>query len=106
MKKLIAAILSLTVLSLGVALADKGEVTLSGKGCCAKCCLKQADKCQNVLAVEKDGKKTTYWLVGDVSKAFHKDNLCSGVHPIKVTGTCKKVGDKLEVTVSKIALAE
>lgn len=104
--------LSLSILlALGLAgfsFAESGgkEVTIKGKGCCEKCCLKTADECTNAVTVEKDGKKITYHLVqNDVSKAFH-DNICKKPADVVVTGTCKKVGDKLEVTASKIELAK
>ena len=71
---------------------------------CAKCALHEADKCQNTVQVEKDGKKTTYYLVqNDVSKKFH-DEICKETKAISVTGTCKKVDGKLQVTASKIQL--
>ena len=82
------------------------EITLTGKGCCAKCCLKVAEECQNVLSVEKDGKKTTYYIVqNDISKAFH-ENICKKPADIVVTAECAKVGDKLQLTASKIELSK
>jgi hypothetical protein len=86
--------------------ADSGkEVTLKGEGKCLKCSLHKSDTCQNVVVVKKGEKETTYFLVGDVSKAFHK-NLCSGPADVSVTGVCEKKGDKLEVTVAKISKVE
>ena len=111
MKKLLLTTIAAVALTAGLvsnALAEsKGKtITLSGKGCCAKCCLKEAETCQNVLTVEKDGKKTKYYLVqNDVSKGFHSQ-ICETVKNITVTGTCKKVGDKLEVTPEKIEAAK
>ena len=87
------------------------EITLNGKGMCAKCCLKQGDTCENVVQVEKAGKdgkptKVSYHLADNqVSKDFH-DNICKVVKPVTVTGTCVKQGDKLVVTASKIELAK
>ncbi|MBX3731988.1 MAG: hypothetical protein KF791_05290 [Verrucomicrobiae bacterium] len=82
--------------------ADEGkEVKLTGEGMCAKCELKSADSCQNVVQVKDGDKKTTYYLTGDVSKAFHK-NLCSTTAKVNVEGTCTKDGDKLVVAVTKI----
>ncbi len=103
MKKAILAITALFGLALTPAFAEsKGkEITLSGKACCAKCCLKTATECQTVLAVEKDGKKTTYYLAdNDVAKAFHKE-ICTSPKSATVTATCKKEGDKLVLTASK-----
>ncbi len=111
MKKLLtstfAAAALITALAFNAAAESKGKtITLAGKGCCAKCCLKEADACQNVLTVEKDGKKTKYYLVqNDVSKGFHSQ-ICETVKDITVTGTCKKVGDKFEVTAEKIEAAK
>lgn len=81
------------------------EVKLTGEGQCAKCSLGIADKCQNVLVVEKEGKKTNYFLVGDKSKAFHK-NLCQGVHKTKVEGTSEEKDGKVEITVTTIELVK
>jgi hypothetical protein len=107
MKKFSVASLLALALS-GLALADSGgkEITITGKGCCAKCCLKTADACQGAVTVEKDGAKKTYYLVdNEVAKNFH-DNICKGVKDVVVTGKCEKVGDKLQVTASKIELAK
>ena len=79
------------------AMAEGKDVKLEGEG--------QCDKCENVLVVEKDGKKTNYFLAGDKSKAFHK-NLCQGVKKTKVAGTWEKKDDKLVVTVTEIELVK
>jgi hypothetical protein len=88
---------------------EKGtKVTLKGDGMCAKCALhdKDAKKCQNVVIVEKDGKKTTYYLTGKLSDEVHKSmGFCSASKDeptkVEVTGTCEKKGDKLVVTVTE-----
>lgn len=86
--------------------ADDGkEVKLTGEGKCAKCALKETKECQNVVQVKDGDKVTTYYLKGDVSKAFHK-NLCSDTAKVNVEGKCVKDGDKLVVTVAKIDLAK
>ncbi|MFA6544556.1 MAG: DUF6370 family protein [Limisphaerales bacterium] len=99
----IATLVAAVALAFNAAAESKGKsITLSGKGCCAKCCLKEAGECQNVLTVEKDGKKTKYYLAqNEVSKGFHSE-ICKTVKDITVTGTCKKVDGKLEVTPEKI----
>ena len=107
MKKLIATLLAVSAVAFMLAASASAEskgktLTLSGKGCCGKCCLKETESCQNVLTVEKDGKKTKYYLVqNEVSKGFHSQ-ICETVKNITVTATCKKVGDKLELTAEKI----
>lgn len=103
MKNIILTLIALAGLALTPAFAEsKGkEITLTGKACCAKCCLKTATECETVLAVEKDGKKTTYHLAkNDVSDKFHEE-VCKSPKAATVTATCKKEGDKLVLTASK-----
>ncbi len=103
MKNLILTIAALLGFIAAPAFAEsKGkEITLTGTAQCAKCNLKEAIECQTVLTVEKNGKKTNYYLAAnDVSKAFH-DEVCKGAKPATVTATCKKEGDKLVLTASK-----
>jgi len=82
---------------------EKGkEVTITGEGQCAKCILKEGDKCQNTIQTTQDGKKVTYYLAdNDVSKNFHED-LCKEAKKVTATGTVKEVDGKKELTVSKI----
>jgi hypothetical protein len=86
---------------------DKGkEITITGDAKCGKCALKETEKCQSVIQVEKDGKKSTYYLVeNDVSKKFHK-HVCSETKKATATGTCKKVDGKLQFTATKVVLAD
>lgn len=82
--------------------AEDKAVTLSGEGKCAKCALHKADKCQNVIEVKKGDKTTIYYLTGDVSKAFHHENLCSGTKEVTVTGVPSEKDGKMELAVTKI----
>jgi len=103
---ILSSILVLALSAIASAASGGKEITLTGKMCCAKCCLKTADECQNVLSVEKDGKKTTYHLVqNEISKGFHS-NVCKAPQNATVTAKCEKVGDKLQLTASKIELAK
>ena len=86
--------------------AEDKAVTLTGDGKCAKCELKVADKCQNVVEVKSGDKTKTYFLTGDVSKAFHGENLCSGIKKITVTGVPSEKDGKMMLAVSKIAAAK
>ena len=87
-------IFGLQLLSLG---AGK-EVTLSGQGCCAKSCLQKSTECQGVLSVEKDGKATLFYFVGNgLSKAFH-EQICQKPANLKVAAQCSKVGDESQWT--------
>jgi hypothetical protein len=111
MKRNIAVITGLAGLLL-LALAtpsfadEKGkEVTITGEGKCAKCILKETDKCQNAIQTTEDGKKVTYYLAdNEVSKNFHED-LCKEAKKVTATGTVKEVDGKKELTVTKIEVA-
>ncbi len=83
--------------------AKDKEVTISGEAKCAKCALKQSDKCQTVIQSEnKKGKMVTYYLANnDVAKGFH-DTICSEPKKVTATGTVKKVNGKEQLTASKI----
>jgi hypothetical protein len=84
------------------------EKTITGTGKCAKCDLHKTDKCQNVVEVtKKNGKVVDYYMAdNDVAKDFHK-NICKENKKVKVTGVVKKDDDgKMEITASKIELAE
>jgi len=107
MKNLIKLIAAAAIAAgiLSVRADDGKDVKLTGQGSCAKCELKLADKCQNVVQVKDGDKTTTYYLTGDVSKAFHK-NLCSTTAKVNVEGKCTKEGDKLVVAVTKIEAAK
>jgi hypothetical protein len=85
---------------------DEKKHTIIGMGKCGKCALKETEKCQNVIQTEKGGKKTTYYLAkNDVSDKFHS-KICQGEKKVKAVGTVKEVGEKKELTVSKIELVE
>lgn len=86
--------------------AKTTEVTVVGKGQCAKCALHQADDCQNTITVSEGGKDQLYYLAeNDVSKDFH-DQICKGPKQIKVTGAIKEVAGKKEITASKIEVVK
>jgi hypothetical protein len=105
MKKFIAIIVASSFLAALSFAADSKEQTLTGKAMCAKCELKQAEKCTNALQVAgKDGKSTTYLLADNkVSKDFH-GKVCKGtLDGVSVTGSVKSEGGKQIITASKIA---
>ncbi len=86
--------------------AEGKTVTITGEGKCAKCGLKEADKCQNVIQTKENGKTVTYYLVqNDASKAFHK-NVCQATKKVTAKGTVKEVNGKKELTVSEIKEAK
>ncbi|HTI71798.1 MAG TPA: DUF6370 family protein [Candidatus Limnocylindria bacterium] len=106
MKNLLKLI-AVAVLATSAYAADK-ETTLTGEGKCAKCALHKADKCQNVVEVKEKGsdKTTIYYLTGEVSQKFHKDNLCSDSKKVTVTGKISEKDGKKEIEVSKIEAAK
>ena len=79
------------------------ETTVTGEAKCAKCALKQSDKCQTVIQTEgKNGKKVTYYLAdNEAAKSFHA-NVCHGPKKVKATGVVNKADGKREFTVTKI----
>jgi hypothetical protein len=88
--------------------ADAGkEHTITGKAECAKCALKESDKCQTVIEAEgKNGKMTKIYLAdNDVAKSFH-ENVCKESKKVTATGTIKKEDGKSVMTVSKIEVAK
>src|SRR3974377_1901850 len=74
------------------------EVTIKGDATCAKCSLKESDKCQTVIQTEdKNGKKVTYYLAdNDTAKAFH-ENVCTASKKVTATGTVKEVKGKQQL---------
>ena len=107
---LIAGVVGVFVLALttpACAADTAKEKTVTGEAKCAKCMLKETDKCQTVIQAEnKRGKTVTYYLIdNDVTKAFHQ-NVCKETKKVTATGTIKKVAGKNEFTVSKIELAK
>jgi hypothetical protein len=81
---------------------DKGkEVTLKGTITCAKCDLKEADKCHTVIKVTKDGKDTVYYLDDKSSKKNHK-TICQEAKKGSVTGTVSEKDGKKIITATKV----
>src|ERR1051326_4779908 len=92
------ASLLLGALALPVSAAESKNVTLTGEGKCAKCSLKETDKCQNALQVQENGKTVTYYLdQNKVSKVFH-DTICEAPKKITVTGKVKEENGKKILT--------
>jgi len=103
MKRIILPAFAAMALVFTTAAADKKEVTVTGEGQCAKCSMKEADKCQNVIKTA-DGK--TYYLAQNAtSKDFHHE-ICKENKKITATGTVKEKDGKLELTANKISVAQ
>ncbi len=93
------------VLVLGLAAAGSvsaAETTLTGIVSCAKCKLKKAEKCQDVLTVtDAQGATTEYWIVKNeaAEKAGHQ---CTAEAKATVTGEVSEKDGKKWLTVSKM----
>src|SRR5215471_2941660 len=92
----LAALLMMALAS--PALAGDKEVTISGEAKCAKCALKESDKCQSVIQVKEGGMTVNYYLTpNDLSKGFH-EKVCKESKQVTATGTVKEVKGKKEFT--------
>ncbi len=84
------------------AAAAKGEVTLKGTMACAKCFLKETDKCQNVLTVKEGDKDSKYYLAqNEVTKKNH-GQICGGTASATVKGAVGEADGKKTLTPSEI----
>lgn len=83
------------------------ERTVTGELQCAKCSLKEADSCQNVIVVtgKNDKKQTIYLAENEVSKNAHGE-VCKAPKKASVTGTATKEGKKTTLVASKIEFAK
>jgi hypothetical protein len=77
------------------------EKKLEGTICCAKCELKKTDKCATVIVVKDGDKETVYFFDKDSDKKYHK-KICTEALKGSVTGSVKKDGDKMIVTVKEL----
>ena len=97
----IYSMLAMALICSGVVYAADA-VTITGEGKCAKCALKETDKCQNAIEVEENGKKTTYYLAANkVSKAYHK-TVCQTTVKTKATGEVEEKDGKKVLTATKV----
>lgn len=105
MKK-ISSLIALAALLAIPAFAADNEVTITGKGTCAKCALHETDKCQTVIQTKEAGKIVTYYLADNAtSKDFH-DTICKKPEKVTATGTVTEENGKKILTVSKIKEAK
>jgi hypothetical protein len=104
MKALLSTVLGLAVvlaLVVKVQARDDKEVTLKGTITCAKCDLKEADKCATVIKVEKDGKDVVYYFDDSAHKKNHK-KICTDPKKGSVTGTVGEKDGKKTIKVTKV----
>ncbi len=107
MKTILTTITALTALGLwasATARADNHEKTLNGEGLCAKCELKETEKCQTAIRVQDGGKTAVYYAKDNkVAMDFHK-NICTTPGKVVATGSVKEADGKHHITLSKIEL--
>ena len=76
------------------------EATLKGTLTCAKCDLKEAEKCQTVLVVKEGDHKGTYNVAG--AKAPKHGEICkSAKENVSLTGAVSEKEGKKTITVTK-----
>jgi len=100
MKKtsLLIAVAGLVLAALLVpASAFAKEVTITGKGTCAKCGLHEADECQTVIQTKEDGKTVTYYLT---------ENVCKKPKQVTATGEVTEKDGKKMLAVTKIEVVK
>jgi len=87
---------------------DDKEVTVTGEGKCAKCILKEADKCQTVIEAKEDGKTVKYYVAdNEVGKKFNdKGEVCEKAKNVTATCTVKEVDGKKVLTATKIKVVK
>ena len=89
------------VFALVVAARAGEEKTLKGTITCAKCDLKESEKCHTVIKVTEDGKDVVYWFDAAGSKKNHKP-ICQEAKKGSVTGEVSEKDGKKMIKVSKV----
>ena len=104
MKKIAPLFAFVAVLSFafsgGFAAEKAKEETLKGTLTCAKCDLKEADKCQTVLVV-KDGDKKTEYIVAGAKAPKHTEVCKAAKENVTLTGTVSEKDGKKTINVTK-----
>lgn len=95
------ALVAVLALVVSVKAEEKKEVTLKGTITCAKCDLKEADKCATVIKVTEGDEKGVYYFDAKSHKANHK-TICQTPMEGTVTGTVSEKDGKKIITVTKV----
>ena len=106
MKKIsMLAFVMALALGLSFAHAADKEVTLKGTLQCAKCSLKTASECANVLTVKEDGKDVNYAVAdSDATKDLHK-KICKGAKEgVSITGVVTEKDGAKTITPTKVKI--
>lgn len=103
MRAALSVALALTlalVVSARVSAADK-EVTLKGTILCAKCELKETEKCTNAIRVKEDGKDVVYYFDDKGNKESYHKKICQKPAEGSVTGTVSEKDGKKYIKPAK-----
>ena len=105
MKKL--ALLSSTLLAALSLSASAADTKVSGTAVCAKCNLKQADKCQMAIKVTDASGKTETILADNnsIAKDFH-ENICKKDAKVNAEGTITEKDGKKTIALTKVEEAK
>lgn len=85
--------------------ADKSaakEVTVKGTAKCAKCSLKEADKCQATLVTKDGDKEVKYYVTGKEGSALHKEICTADKENVTVTGKVTEKDGKKMLAATKV----
>ncbi len=93
----------LAALMLMVPAVAGDAVTVEGEMVCGKCTMKEGDfaKCQNVVAVDKDGEKVYYYVVKNETNTEYGD-VCMKSRMVKVTGTVEEKDGRMWIAATEI----
>lgn len=79
---------------------------LYGEGLCAKCELKETERCQTAIRVTEGDRKVVYYAKdNEVAKAFHA-KVCKSVEPVKAVGNVQEQDGKRHITLTYIEAKE
>ena len=80
--------------------------TIQGESLCARCELKETEKCQTAIRVQEDKRQVVYYAEDNrVSRDFQA-KVCESVKPVTATGTVRERGGKLLITLKEIAVVK
>lgn len=96
MKKILST-LSILGIAFTLSSVHAEEKTFEGEMSCAKCNLKQAEKCEDTLKVGE-----TLYLLEEGGERKTSEHVCSGTAKAKVTGKVEERDGKKFLVVSKI----
>lgn len=85
------------------------DKTITGEAKCAKCSLKEAKDCQNVVAVKEGDKTVNYYMdmKNPIAKANHaKAGFCKAEKNVKVTGEVTEKDGKKFIAPTAITVVD